>query len=170
MTQTRVLAQRVLDLCRARSMIVATAESCTGGLVAAAITDLPGSSAALDRGVVTYSNAAKVELVGVPQAVLDRHGAVSSETAEAMAAGLLARSRADVTVSVTGIAGPDGASPEKPIGLVWFGLASRAGTLRTGRQFFGDLARDGVRAAAVEEALRLLVEELSAGHQAGARA
>jgi len=168
MSEVRHLSRQVLELCRARKIMVATAESCTGGLMAAALTDLPGSSEALERGFVTYSNAAKVELLGVPPEVLAQFGAVSAETAEAMATGALARSQAEVAVSITGIAGPGGGTPEKPVGLVWFGIASRTQAARAHRRGFEPVSRKGVRAAAVREALRLLVEQLAAG-QAGAR-
>lgn len=122
-------AARVLDLCRARGLKVATAESCTGGLVAGALTDIAGSSDVFDRGFVTYSNEAKQEILGVPPATLTKHGAVSAETAAAMAQGTLARSRADVAVAVTGIAGPGGGSADKPVGLVHFAAATHHGLI-----------------------------------------
>src|SRR5262249_53163778 len=117
------LARAVLDACRAHGIMLTTAESCTGGMIAAALTDIPGSSDVVDRGFVTYSNEAKMEMVGVRHATLAAHGAVSRETAVEMAAGALAHSRAGIALSVTGIAGPGGGSAEKPVGLVWFGLA-----------------------------------------------
>lgn len=166
MSETHELASRVLELCRARKVMVATAESCTGGLVAAAITDLPGSSVALERGFVTYSNAAKSELLGVPSETLARFGAVSAETAEAMAAGALACSRAEAAVSITGVAGPGGGTPEKPVGLVWFGIASRGRAARAHRRDFAATSRGAVRMAAAREALRLLAEELAADQAA----
>ncbi|HEV7254611.1 MAG TPA: CinA family protein [Mesorhizobium sp.] len=169
MSEARELASQVLELCRARKIMVATAESCTGGLVAAAITDLPGSSEALERGFVTYSNVAKAELLGVSSETLARFGAVSAETAQAMATGALAQSHAQVAVSITGIAGPGGGTPEKPVGLVWFGLASRGRAARAHHRVFENASRETVRSAAVREALHLLVEELAAG-QAGAKA
>ena len=138
--------------------MIATAESCTGGLIAGALTDLAGSSAMFDRGFVTYSNAAKRDMLGVPQAVLDRFGAVSEEVASAMATGALRRSGAQITVSVTGIAGPGG-SDFKPEGRVCFGLASQHG-LRTHTQDFGALGRDAVRRATVDRALADLLEEV----------
>jgi nicotinamide-nucleotide amidase len=145
----------VLIAYRKRGLRIATAESCTGGLIAAALTDVAGSSDVFERGFVTYSNDAKQELIAVPPAVLTKFGAVSAETAEAMARGALARSRADVAISVTGIAGPDGGSSEKPVGLVWFGLARKGGPSLTVREIFpGD--RAAIRQAAVARALVLL--------------
>ena len=123
----RRTARRVLDLCRARGLRVATAESCTGGLVAAALTEIAGSSDVVDCGFVTYSNEAKQELLGVPAATLTRHGAVSRETAAAMAKGALKNSQADLAVAITGIAGPGGGSKRKPVGLVYFAAADRDG-------------------------------------------
>src|SRR5437899_12934084 len=137
-----VAAARVLiDLCRRRSLKIAIAESCTGGLVAGALTEIPGSSDVVERGFVTYSNAAKEAMLGVPVAVLERQGAVSRETAEAMAAGALANSRADLTVAITGIAGPGGGSAEKPVGLVHFAAASRDGRRLHREKRFGDIGR-----------------------------
>nr|WP_085123068.1 CinA family protein [Tistlia consotensis] len=137
---------------------LATAESCTGGLVAGLLTEIAGSSDVVERGFVTYSNEAKQELLGVPAETLARVGAVSAETAEAMAAGALARSRAEVAVAITGIAGPGGGSPEKPVGLVFFGLATPAGVSHRRRVFAGD--RSAVRLASVREALALLRDGL----------
>ncbi|WP_419911835.1 CinA family protein [Hoeflea sp.] len=137
--------------------MIATAESCTGGMIAAAITDIPGSSAVLDRGFVTYSNEAKEDMIGVSVATLEAHGAVSRETAIEMAEGALSRSRADLAVSVTGVAGPDGGSAEKPIGLVHMALARRDGPT-THREFrFDDLGRAYIREATVEKALDALI-------------
>lgn len=150
------LAERVLEACRARGWRVATAESCTGGLVAAALTAIPGSSAVVDRGWVTYSNAAKHELLGVPYALIEAHGAVSEPVARAMAEGALARAAAEVAVSVTGIAGPGGATATKPEGLVHFACAGPAGTAHR-RVAFGALGRGAVRAASVETALAMLL-------------
>src|SRR5277367_6169236 len=107
-------------MCRAAGLMLATAESCTGGMVAAALTDIAGSSDVVERGFVTYSNAAKAELLGIDPAVIETHGAVSREVAEAMARGALAQSATDVAVAITGVAGPDGGSVDKPVGLVWF--------------------------------------------------
>lgn len=148
-------ASDVLQHLRARSRRVATAESCTGGLIAAALTHIPGSSDVVDRGFVTYSNEAKTAMLGVPAGIIAAHGAVSGPVAEAMASGAVARSLADVAVAVTGVAGPGGGSVEKPVGLVWFGLARRARPVRTEhRVFSGD--RTAVRAATVAMALELL--------------
>lgn len=156
--ETLTLAQSVLDACRARGWHIATAESCTGGLVAAALTAIAGSSDVVERGFVTYSNEAKSELLGIPAETLAKHGAVSAETAAAMAQGAVARAPVDLAVSVAGIAGPGGATPTKPIGLVLFGLARRDGTCRTERHVFpGD--RSEVRQAALERALQLLDAE-----------
>ncbi len=152
------LAASVLDLARRKGVMIATAESCTGGMVAAALTDVAGSSDVVDRGFVTYSNAAKQQLLGVAAETLARHGAVSEEVAAEMAAGALARSDAGVTVATTGIAGPGG-SEHKPEGRVCFGLASRAGT-RTETVEFGAIGRDRVRRASVEHALAMLRDEL----------
>jgi len=146
-------ARRLIEAARARALKLATAESCTGGLVAAAITDIPGSSDVFDRGFVTYSYPAKVAMLGVPQAMLTEHGAVSEAVARAMAEGALAGSDADVTVAITGVAGP-GASEAKPEGLVWFAVATRDG-VRAERRDFGTLGRDRVRARSVETALEL---------------
>jgi len=142
---------------RRRGLAVATAESCTGGLVAGAITDVPGSSAWFERGFVTYSNEAKMEMLGVRPETLAAHGAVSEATAAEMAAGALARSRADIAAAVTGVAGPDGGSTAKPVGTVCFGWARRGGAVDTAtRRFAGD--RAAVRAATVEAALRGLID------------
>ena len=149
------VAQGVLDLFRAAGWKIATAESCTGGLIAAALTAVAGSSDVVDRGFVTYSNAAKTDLLGVPADLIAGHGAVSAPVAMAMAAGALERSLADVVVSVTGVAGPGGGSDEKPIGTVWFGLADRRCPVRAEHMLFpGD--RGAVRLASVLHALALL--------------
>ena len=148
-------ATSVLNAYRKRGLRIATAESCTGGMIAAALTDVAGSSDVFERGFVTYSNDAKQELIAVPPTILATYGAVSAETAEAMARGALARSRADVTISVTGIAGPGGGSAEKPVGLVWFGVARKVGENMMVREVFaGD--RAAIRQAAVARALELL--------------
>lgn len=143
----------------AGQLTVATAESCTGGLLAGAITSVPGSSACFSYGVVTYSNQAKSRLLQVPEAVLLNHGAVSRETAIAMAEGLLALSAADLAVSVTGIAGPDGGSPEKPVGLVFICLADKNGSVIIKRcSFCGN--REEIRNSTVNEAINILCEYL----------
>jgi nicotinamide-nucleotide amidase len=152
----RSLAKQVLDLCRARGMRVATAESCTGGLVAAALTAIAGSSDVVECGFVTYSNAAKQKLLGVPATTLLRYGAVSGETAAAMAKGALKRSGADLAVSITGIAGPAGGSKQKPVGLVHFAAASRNGKILKRRRLFGKIGRRRIRERSVVEALALL--------------
>ena len=145
-----------------RQWMLATAESCTGGLIAAACTDLAGSSAWFERGFVTYSNAAKTELIGVDAQLIARHGAVSEEVVRAMAQGALAHSRAQVSVAVTGVAGPTGGSAEKPVGTVWFGLAC-PGQLVSGRmRFEGD--RAAVRQATVNHAREQLIRLLTAAH------
>lgn len=134
---------------------LATAESCTGGLIAAALTAVPGSSNVVERGFVTYSNEAKIESLGVPTDLIARHGAVSEEVARAMAQGALAHSHAEVAVSVTGIAGPGGGSAEKPVGLVHFACARRGGAVRHVERRFGDIGREDVRTASVIQALDL---------------
>jgi nicotinamide-nucleotide amidase len=152
------LATALLDVCRAQKLLAATAESCTGGLVAGAITDIPGSSDIFDRGFVTYSNKAKQEMLGVAAQTLLKHGAVSAATAIEMAEGALSHSRADVAVSITGVAGPDGGTAEKPVGLVHFACARRAdGTAHVERRF-GPLSRDEIRTASVVQALNMLIE------------
>jgi len=141
-----------------RKLKIATAESCTGGLVAALLTEIPGSSAVVERGFVTYSNEAKTELIGVPAALIASHGAVSEPVARAMAEGALKSSRADVAVAITGIAGPGGATATKPVGLVHFGLAQKGAQTRHWERRYGDLGRETVRHRAVEDALALLEE------------
>ena len=138
--------------------MVATAESCTGGLVAGALTDIAGSSAVVDRGFVTYTNEAKHQMLGVPSKTLETFGAVSRETAEAMARGALGHANADLVVAVTGIAGPGGGSHDKPVGLVHFAAASRAGKLNHREQRFGDIGRAKVREKSVFEALTMMRE------------
>jgi len=152
--ETLDLAERVLAACRARGRKIATAESCTGGLIAAAFTHIAGSSDVFERGFVTYSNEAKSACLGVPPDLITTHGAVSEPVARAMARGVLNVSPADLAVSVTGIAGPGGGSKEKPVGLVWFGYARRGGECRTQSSIFaGD--RGLIRAHAVRFALTL---------------
>jgi nicotinamide-nucleotide amidase len=149
------LAAAVLAACRAAGRMVATAESCTGGLIAATLTEIAGSSDVVDCGFVTYSNAAKTDLVGVPAALIAAEGAVSEPVARAMAEGALARSAAQIAVAVTGIAGPGGGSVEKPVGLVWLACARRGGaTVAERRVFPGD--RGAVRHATVIRALELI--------------
>jgi nicotinamide-nucleotide amidase len=154
--ELRRMARRVLDLYRARGLHIVTAESCTGGLVAAALTEIAGSSDVVEGGFVTYSNAAKRTALGVPAATLSRHGAVSAETAAAMAAGALKHSQADCSVAITGIAGPGGGSKQKPVGLVYFAAASRDGRHLARSRRFGKIGRRSVRLRSVTEALALL--------------
>ena len=151
-------AAALLEVCRRKKLKIATAESCTGGLVAAALTEIAGSSDVVERGFVTYSNEAKQAMLGVPSAMLEKFGAVSRETAVAMATGALANSPADLTVSVTGIAGPGGGSAAKPVGLVHFAAASKGGGLIHREKRFGDIGRAQVRQASVVEALTMLRE------------
>ena len=159
MLDPAVLAQAaaLLDRLRALGLRLATAESCTGGLIAAALTHVPGSSDVVECGFVTYSNDAKTEMLGVAAALIAAHGAVSEPVAAAMAAGALAGSIADVSVAVTGIAGPGGGSADKPVGLVWIGFARRGGAARTERCVFpGD--RAAVRAATVARVLEIVLQ------------
>jgi len=151
----------LLDRARTLGLTIATAESCTGGMVAAALTDIPGASDVFDRGFITYSNAAKIEMLGVSPATLDTHGAVSKEVAREMAEGALAHSGVTLAVSVTGIAGPGG-SEHKPEGRVCFGLARKGRPTETRSIDFGALGRDRVRRAARDTALTLLQTALDA--------
>jgi nicotinamide-nucleotide amidase len=152
----RAAASAVLEACRSRGLKVATAESCTGGLVAGALTEIAGSSDVVDRGFVTYSNEAKQQILGVPAATIDTHGAVSRETAEAMVRGTLGSANADLAVAITGIAGPAGGSPGKPVGLVHFAAASRSGALTHAEMRYGDIGRSAVRHQSVLQALAML--------------
>ena len=156
--ETEAAAIALLDLCKSKKLMVATAESCTGGLVAGALTDIAGSSAVVDRGFVTYTNEAKHQMLGVPNETIDRHGAVSRETAEAMVRGALGHANADLAVSITGIAGPGGGTVDKPVGLVHFAAASRNGNLIHRERRFGDIGRGEVRRLSVLEALAMLTE------------
>lgn len=156
--ELRAAATAVLDACRARGLKVATAESCTGGLVAGALTDIAGSSDVLDRGFVTYSNDAKQQMLGVPAATLKAHGEVSRQTAEAMARGALGNANADLAVAITGIAGPGGGSADKPVGLVHFAAASRSGALTHREMRYGNVGRSEVRHKSVLQALAMLKE------------
>ena len=151
-------ARDLLDLCRSKNLTIASAESCTGGLVTAFLTEIPGSSDVLDRGFVTYSDAAKQVMLGVPKITIESFGAVSRETAEAMAEGTLAHAPVDLAVAITGIAGPGGATPGKPVGLVHFAAAARSGELIHHERNFGDIGRAQVRHASVFEALAMLRE------------
>ncbi len=156
-------AQSVLALCRNRGFTLGAVESCTGGLICAALTAVPGSSDVVMGGLVTYSNAAKSELAGVPAGLIAAHGAVSEPVAKAMAEGGRQRLGVDICVSVTGVAGPGGGSAEKPVGLVWLAVADRT-RVRSLRMDFGQLGRDGIRRMSVHSALDLIVSEISAHH------
>ena len=165
MTQTNLihsLARRIIDGGTANSTMVATAESCTGGMVVAALTDIAGSSAVMDRGFVTYTNEAKNEMLGVPRSLIEKHGAVSREVAGAMAHGAINKSNAALAVSITGIAGPSGGSADKPVGLVWFGLANKNGILKTECRLFAQCSRAVVRAKATQTALILIANGIKA--------
>lgn len=153
-------ARQVVELAGQRSIKLATAESCTGGLIAAAITEIAGSSAVFDRGFVTYSNNAKNELVGVKVNRLMKYGAVSAEVASDMARGAIEESDADLAISVTGIAGPDGGSEEKPVGLVFVALASKKRTEDVKAYQFEDFGRSAIRLGTVNTALQLLLDNL----------
>jgi nicotinamide-nucleotide amidase len=155
-------ARRLLAAYRRVGLTIATAESCTGGLIAALLTEVPGASEVLERGFVTYSNAAKSESLGVADALLANHGAVSGPVARAMAEGALAYSRAAIAVSVTGVAGPGGGSTTKPVGLVHLALARRGAETLQKEFRFGDVGRDSVRAQALDAALALLWGALGA--------
>ncbi|AJY46929.1 CinA family protein [Martelella endophytica] len=153
------LAERARTLiahCTETGQMIATAESCTGGLIAAVLTEISGSSAVVDRGFVTYSNEAKMDMLGVDPAILEEYGAVSRETALQMAAGALWRSNAYLSVAVTGIAGPTGGSPEKPVGLVHLAARDRAGRLHHIESRYGDIGRAAIRRATVRTALGML--------------
>ena len=154
-------AEALVAAYAAAGLNVATAESCTGGLVAGLLTAIPGSSAVVERGFVTYSNAAKSESLGVPADLIAAHGAVSAPVARAMAEGALAQSRARVAVAITGIAGPGGGSADKPVGLVHFGLAVKGATTRHLERRYGDLGRTEIRRRAVDDALGLLESVLA---------
>jgi nicotinamide-nucleotide amidase len=158
-------ARRTIDACAARQLTIATAESCTGGLVVGALTEIPGSSAVVLCGFITYSNAAKESMLGVPSQILQQHGAVSQATAQAMSDGALARSPADLTVAITGVAGPGGGSPDKPVGLVHFAAAARSGARTTRAERFGEIGRAEVRRQSVLVALTML-EQLASGYAA----
>lgn len=164
MTQTHLiksLARTIIEHGAAKGVMVAAAESCTGGMIAAALTDVPGSSAVVDRGFVTYTNEAKSEMLDVPMALIEKHGAVSGEVARAMARGAILNSRASLAVSVTGIAGPTGGTAEKPVGLVWFGFANSDGAVRVERRAFPQGSRAFIRTKATETALSLILAGLN---------
>jgi nicotinamide-nucleotide amidase len=150
------LAAELLGVCRERDELIVTAESCTGGLLAAALSAIPGSSDVFERGFVTYSNASKSEMLGVPFWLIERQGAVSEDVARAMAGGALTHSHANLAVAVTGIAGPDGGTPAKPVGLVFFAAGRRDEPVRSEGVEFGDLGRNEVQRQSVAQALRML--------------
>ncbi|MEQ1651050.1 MAG: CinA family protein [Hyphomicrobium sp.] len=153
-------AEALLAACRAHGLKLATAESCTGGLVASALTEIAGSSDVVDRGFVTYSNEAKTEMLGVSASIIDRHGAVSAAVALAMVEGALLRSNADIAVAITGIAGPGGGTPQKPVGLVYI-AAHRKGREPVAHRFnFSDVSRTDIRRSSVSEALRIALEAI----------
>ena len=163
MSDVTALASALLDACLAQGMMIATAESCTGGMIISALTDIAGSSAVVDRGFITYSNEAKMEMLGVSAATLDAHGAVSRETVLEMAAGALAHSQASLSLAVTGIAGPSGGSAEKPVGLVWFGIALAGQPVVAEQQLFGHKGREFIRHETVRRALQLGLRALGKG-------
>lgn len=149
-------ATALLAMLRAKGLTVATAESCTGGLIAGLLTEIPGSSDVVDRGFVTYSNEAKAQMLGVDSQLIAVHGAVSEQVARAMATGALSHAMADITVAVTGVAGPGGGSAEKPVGLVHFGASRRGRGVIHQQVRFGDISRSAIRIASVRQALAML--------------
>tara|TARA_R110002096_G_scaffold52071_1_gene135844 strand:- start:339 stop:836 length:498 start_codon:yes stop_codon:yes gene_type:complete len=155
------LADNLLEAARQRGMLIATAESCTGGLVAGALTDIAGSSDVFDRGFVTYTNEAKQQMLGVSAQSLDRYGAVSDAIVKEMAYGALANSMADLAISISGIAGPGGGSEEKPVGTVYFGLSQLGETPHSEKREFGDVGRAEIRRQAVIVALSLMLEAIA---------
>ncbi|MEQ1714770.1 MAG: CinA family protein [Hyphomicrobium sp.] len=156
-----IRAEKLLATLRAKDLKLATAESCTGGLVAALLTEIPGSSDVFERGFVTYSNAAKTEMLGVPADLIASHGAVSAEVAAAMAFGAVAHSRADVAVAVTGVAGPGGGTDIKPVGLVYLAACVKGGATLAKECRFGPLGRGDIRQATVVEALALVEQAIA---------
>jgi nicotinamide-nucleotide amidase len=155
-SQLMTTAETLLEKLRRAELTLATAESCTGGLIAGLLTEIPGSSDVVERGYVTYSNAAKCEALGVPATLIAEHGAVSPEVARAMAQGALKHARADIAVAVTGVAGPGGGSDDKPVGLVHLAVARRGFVAVQKVERFGDLGRTGVRLATIEAALAMV--------------
>jgi nicotinamide-nucleotide amidase len=156
-------AEKLLGQCRDKGLMIASAESCTGGLIAGLFTEIDGSSDVFERGFVTYSNEAKSELLGVPMELISRQGAVSPQVAEAMAKGALQNSRADLSISVTGIAGPGGGSVEKPVGLVYLAAARKGGAVIGQACRFGDIGRSNVRKATITAALQLMKKVIEQG-------
>lgn len=155
------LAQRVVQRFATDEVMATTAESCTGGLISAALTEIAGSSSVVDRGFVTYSNEAKSEMLGVPMALIIEHGAVSDQVVRAMVAGALAHSKAEIAVAVTGVAGPGGGSDEKPVGLVYISAQRRGKNAVVSKELFGDIGRDNVREKTVIKALQMLLDQLT---------
>lgn len=155
------LAQRVVQRFATDEVMATTAESCTGGLISAALTEIAGSSSVVDRGFVTYSNEAKSEMLGVPMALIIEHGAVSDQVVRAMVAGALAHSKAEIAVAVTGVAGPGGGTDEKPVGLVYISAQRRGKNAVVSKELFGDIGRDNVREKTVIKALQMLLDQLT---------
>ena len=160
MTDIALAAEALLDRLKASGLMVATAESCTGGMIIAALTDIAGSSAVVESGFITYSNEAKIEMLGVSPDLIAAHGAVSEPVARAMAEGALARSHADIAISVTGVAGPGGGSKDKPVGTVHFGCALRGEETVHSHQLFAHMDRAAVRKASVQHAFDMLTARL----------
>ena len=154
-------ASALLQSCRKAGVTVATAESCTGGLIAGCLTEIAGSSDVVDRGFVTYTNEAKNVMLDVPMRLIERHGAVSESVARTMAEGALAHSFAVLSVAVTGVAGPGGGTAEKPIGLVHLACAKRGGETRHREERYGDLGRSAIREATIRTAMEMLMEQLA---------
>lgn len=157
LTPLTPLASDLIAAAKSRGQKIATAESCTGGLIVGVLTEIAGSSAVVDRGFVTYSNEAKSQMLGVAAALIEQAGAVSAEVAIAMVEGAIARSDADIAVAVTGVAGPGGGSPEKPVGLVHFAAMRRGQPARQAAYRFGDIGRSQIRVATVREALSMMM-------------
>lgn len=160
MSASKDIAREIIEKAKRAGIKIATAESCTGGLVSAALTDISGSSAVLERGFVTYSNEAKIEMLGVDPSLISTYGAVSETVARAMAEGALSHSKADLSVAITGIAGPGGGSDAKPVGLVHFASARRGQETIHHKKLFGDIGREAVRDKAVLHALSMLIDRI----------
>lgn len=157
----RHAASELLQRCRDRRLMIATAESCTGGLIAGLLTEIPGSSDVVDRGFVTYSNEAKTQMLGVDPALIAEHGAVSEQVARAMAQGARDRSRARLTIAVTGVAGPGGGTAAKPVGLIWFGATGPGDTVTSDQRLFKDKDRTAIRLDTVSVAIGILMDALN---------
>ncbi len=156
------LSKQLIKTFQKKGLMIATAESCTGGLIAASLTEIPGSSSVVDRGFVTYSNEAKAELLQVPMPLIQDYGAVSQEVAKAMVNGALSFSNANIALAVTGIAGPGGGSTEKPVGLVYIAVQKRGGNAFVSREAFGDIGRKNVRDETVKKALKMAINQVEA--------